>query len=97
MIKVRIKNDFIEIKGHANQNPHGTDIVCASVSTAVIMSINLIDTFNLLNDISYEIKDGYTKINIINESDDLNKIINNLIYTLNTLGEDYPKYIAIEN
>ncbi|MFI3329239.1 MAG: ribosomal-processing cysteine protease Prp [bacterium] len=97
MIKVRFKKSFIEIKGHANQNPHGTDIVCASVSTAVIMTINQIDIFNMSNDINVEMTDGFTKITIINENDNLNKIISNLIYTLNNLGEDYPKFIKIEN
>ncbi len=97
MIKVSIKKNYIEIKGHANQNPHGTDIVCASVSTAVIMTINQIEIFNMKNDINVDMTDGFTKITIINESDNLNKIISNLIYTLQILGEDYPKFIKLQN
>lgn len=37
----------IEVKGHANQNPYGSDIVCASVSTALIMTYNLLERLNL--------------------------------------------------
>ncbi len=97
MIKVKIKTDVIEIKGHANQNEHGTDIVCASVSTAVFMTINQLEIFGELENLDVEIKDGFTKIKIINENDIISKIISNLIYSLSDLSKQYRKYIQIEN
>ena len=42
MIKVEIENNKIEIKGHANYDDYGKDIVCASVSSIVITTINAI-------------------------------------------------------
>ncbi len=97
MIRIKLKKDLIEIKGHANQNNYGNDIVCASVSTAMYMTLNQIDLFNLSDHINYEIKDGFAKINIIKENDYLVKIINNFTFTLNDLAKQYPNYIKIEN
>ncbi|MGL4949431.1 MAG: ribosomal-processing cysteine protease Prp, partial [Anaeroplasmataceae bacterium] len=44
-----IKNDncTLNVIGHANYANHGNDIVCSSVSTALILSINLIEKLNL--------------------------------------------------
>ena len=46
MIKVNIKNNIIIITGHAGYDDFGKDIVCASVSSIVITSINLCLRFN---------------------------------------------------
>ena len=46
MIKVEIKNNKIEIKGHAYYDDYGKDIVCASVSSIVITTINAIIEFD---------------------------------------------------
>lgn len=35
----------LEVKGHAGYANKGSDIVCAGISTAVCMSINLLDKF----------------------------------------------------
>ena len=40
MIKVIVENNKIEISGHANFDDYGKDIVCASVSSIVITTIN---------------------------------------------------------
>ena len=46
MIKIDVKEtdciDKIEIKGHANYSLHGSDIVCASVSSIAITTVNAI-------------------------------------------------------
>ena len=46
MIKVEIENNKIEIKGHSNYDDYGKDIVCASVSSIVITTINAIIEFD---------------------------------------------------
>ena len=47
MINIEIiNNKTIKVKGHANYAEYGQDIVCASVSTAVYMSINQIEVFD---------------------------------------------------
>ena len=42
MIKVNIKNNEITVSGHANYDDYGKDIVCASVSSLVISTVNAI-------------------------------------------------------
>ena len=39
MIKVNIEDKLITIKGHANYDDKGKDIVCASVSSIVITTL----------------------------------------------------------
>ena len=99
MIKVTYRkvNDVIEkinIKGHANFNEYGKDIVCASISTMVITSVNIILAFD-------------TKAILFNESNDLfienikkdeitNKVLNNLVEELLELESKYKKNINIK-
>ena len=40
MIKVNIKQNRVIITGHAGYDEYGKDIVCASVSSIVITSVN---------------------------------------------------------
>ena len=101
MIKVKyqisdniVKN--IEIKGHAKHGDFGQDIVCASVSTVAITSVNAIISLDV-DAITYEEKDGYLKITKTNDNESANKILNNLINMLTELAEDYPKNISIRN
>lgn len=95
MTKVIIKENYLEVSGHANQNEYGKDIVCSSISTALIMTINLIEKFNQLNDIKYQIKEGYFVLEYNKNNEIVNNIVENLKYTLNELFIKYPKYIKI--
>ena len=52
MIKISLLKDQIIIKGHANYAEYGNDIVCASVSSIAITTINAILRFDS-NNISY--------------------------------------------
>ena len=93
MIKVSIKQKQIIIKGHANYDELGKDIVCASVSSMVITTVNAI--LRIDNDaIKYSDNNGVT-IDIIKDGEITNKLINNLIDLLEELEKQYPKYIEI--
>ena len=93
MIKVSIKEKQIIIKGHANYDELGKDIVCASVSSMVITTVNAI--LRIDNDaIKYSDNNGVT-IDIIKDDEITNKLINNLIDLLEELEKQYPKYIEI--
>ena len=96
MITVEIiNNKTIKVFGHAGYAEHGSDIVCASVSTAVYMSINQIDVFDKLDFIKYTINDGDVYIEVVREDEIVKKVISNLIFTLRDLELQYPKYIKI--
>ena len=94
MIKVNIRKNHIEIKGHAMYDDYGKDIVCAAVSSIVITTINAILSFDE-NAINYENKEGYINIDIVNESETTKKLINNMVKLLKDLKQDYQKNIKI--
>ena len=94
MIKVNIRKNHIEIKGHAMYDDYGKDIVCAAVSSIVITTINAILSFDK-NAINYENKEGYINIDIVNESETTKKLINNMVKLLKDLKQDYQKNIKI--
>ncbi len=100
MIKVNIKKnneliDEISIKGHANFSDFGTDIVCASVSSIVITSINAM--LKLDKDcLDYEQADGYIKIKLLKHEMITNTLVNNMIELLSELENKYPKNINLK-
>ena len=91
-IKKRIST--IEIKGHAGYAKSGKDIVCASVSTLLISSVNNI---NAIDDsfLDYKETDGYAKIICKSDNDTCYIIIDNMITAFYDLQKDYSKYISI--
>ena len=100
MIKVQISvkdNNIkkINIKGHADYDDYGKDIVCSSVSSITITTVNAILMFDK-NYISYNEKKDNFEI-VINENNDItDKLIKNMINLLTELSQDYPKNIKIE-
>ena len=93
MIKISIKEKQITIKGHANYDELGKDIVCASVSSMVITTVNAILRIDE-SAIKYSENNGVI-IDIIKDDEITNKLINNLIDLLLELEKQYPKYIEI--
>lgn len=93
MIKVNVKEKQIVIKGHANYDELGKDIVCASVSSMVITTVNAILRIDS-EAIKYIDNDGVI-IDIIKDDEIVKKLINNLVSLLEDLKKQYPKYIEI--
>ena len=99
MIKVNLKynNDLIEsisITGHAGFDDFGKDIVCASVSSIVITSVNAI--VRLENDsINYDDSNGLS-INILSHNDVTDTLIDNMVSLLKDLEKQYKKNITIK-
>lgn len=94
MIKVKINNNKIEITGHANYDEYGKDIVCASVSSIVITTINVILEIDS-DSIYYEDLNNRMIIEVLKDDDIINKLINNMIQLLGQLENDYKDYIKI--
>lgn len=96
MVKVNIKDNVITIKGHANFDEFGKDIVCASISSIVITTVNGILRINNKSVNVEELKD----ILIIKyNKEDYNtlSLIENMISLLQELESKYPKNIKIRN
>ena len=94
MIKVELKDNLITIKGHAGYDDKGKDIVCASVSSIVITTINGIIEINP-DAIDYSDLDNEIIIRKLKEDDIVNKLLNNMILLLENLEKDYKDYIKI--
>ena len=93
MIKVLVKKDLIEIKGHSNYDTLGKDIVCSAVSSIVTTTINgSIDC----DAISYKYKNDKMTISNIKKDEITNKLLNNMIDLLKSLAKDYPKNINVK-
>ena len=101
MIKVDVRCDlneikYIEVSGHALYDHSGKDIVCASVSTALIMTINALEKLNVLDLVKYDIEEGYFQVEVLKQSSKVKAMIDNLHYGLTDLSNQYPKYIKIK-
>jgi len=94
MIKIDIKNDQITIKGHSGYSVSGSDIVCASVSSIAITSINAILRIDE-KAISYKKEDEFLEINILKHTNVVDSLINNMIDLLSELELQYKKNINI--
>lgn len=94
MVKIDIKKDHIIISGHSGYSVSGSDIVCASVSSIAITSINAIIRIDE-NAISYKKEDGYLEIEILKHTDIIDLLIENMISLLSELELQYKKFVKI--
>ena len=94
MIKVKVTKKCISILGHADYAEYGKDIVCASVSSIVMCSVEAIASFDTS---TIDIKQSKDKLDIIIKKEDniTNKLINNMLNCLQELEKKYPKNIEI--
>ena len=97
MIKINVKKnndklDKITIKGHADYEEYGKDIVCSSVSSIVITSINAIMRFDE-NAISYKQDEGLIEVDIKKHSREITLLLENMISLLKELEQNYQNNI----
>ena len=101
MIKIVTKSNNgiinkVYISGHAGYDMAGKDIVCASVSSIAITTINAIITLDS-EAIYYEESSGKLMMEILNDNQNAYKLIDNMLRMLDELKADYPKNIVIRN
>lgn len=102
MIKVSVKqknNQIISLKitGHANSAKYGKDLVCAGVSTAGVGAMNMLVKKGFLDNNlgTIEVDEGYIYV-VVNQDDDVCQVVlETLLVTLETMEEDYEKFIKI--
>lgn len=80
------------VSGHSGYSRSGSDIVCASVSSAVMLICNLAtETYGF----SAEINAGESSISM-KSHDDASKLIEALYEHLKSIAEEYPKNITVK-
>ena len=87
--------NYIKISGHANYAEEGFDIVCSSVSSIAITTINAIIRIDEQS-IIYSENDGLLEIGIIKNNEIVNILIENMISMFEELEKQYDKYIKIK-
>ncbi len=87
------------VDGHTGYGESGTDIVCASITTAALTAINgLTDVVGVK--VGYEVRDGYLECILpadLQESERYGAkvLLDSMCLTLYSLSEQYPDYISI--
>lgn len=95
MIKVKTSDQQIVITGHANYDIYGKDIVCASVSSIVITSVNAALRIDA-NSLEYKEEKDKLTINILSDNKYVLLIIENMLEMLKELAKTYQKNIKID-
>ncbi len=94
MIKIEFSKNDIIVRGHANYNEYGNDIVCASVSSIIYTTINGI--LNINNKAINYTDNDTLKITILSNDEITIKLINNMLELLKDLAKQYPKNIIVK-
>ena len=94
MIKITKLGNKIKIQGHALYDDYGKDIVCASVSSIVITSLNAIIRIDE-DSIDYKQDEGFIEVSIKKHDKYIDILIDNMISLLKELEKDYKKNIEI--
>ena len=99
MIKIHIKEkngaiNYIKIKGHAGYADAGFDIICASVSTICVTTINAIVRYKE-GALVYTESDGSLEIGILMHDDVINILVENMVDLFIDLSEQYKENVKI--
>lgn len=94
MIKVNITEKKITIKGHAGYDEYGRDIVCASLSSIAITTINAILAIDNTA-INYEQKKDELIINVLKNNKYTKILLNNMVSLFNELASQYEENIKV--
>ena len=97
-IKRKGQEALLEVQGHSDYDIYGKDIVCASISTALIFTANLIEKLNLgYNIMDLVCEEGYFRLQIKSSDLTANAVFENLEYTLEEISKQYPKNLKFIN
>ncbi len=86
--------DGFSVSGHSGYSEAGSDIVCAAVSSAVMLTVNsCIDGFNV--DAVSEVFDDTVRFTVNGKSESADRLIGALKEHLEALSEEYPDNVAV--
>lgn len=95
-VTLLIKNEKrlgFAIKGHANFDQHGYDIVCAAVSILSYTAVNTLDYYEI--DFDFFDDDNEMKVSLKNSNEKSEIILNNFEIGIKTLLTNYNEYVNL--
>ncbi len=84
----------VTISGHADYADKGEDLVCAAVSSIGVGSLNAIDS-QCPESCDMQMREGYIKIDVINDSDNLQIILNTVRIQFKSIEYSNKQYIKV--
>lgn len=85
-----------EIKGHADYDDHGYDIVCAAVSIlSHTIYRSLVVNLDLEDELDVEIKDGFMTLLLARRGKDVDLLFDTFIEGIRSLEEGYGDFIKL--
>lgn len=87
----------IFVSGHSNYDEAGKDIVCSAVSTAIYVSLGILEKICPKYDFVAKEDDASMKLEIYEGNEMTNLVLDNLISTLEGISFDYAKYLQIKS
>ncbi|MCK9536243.1 MAG: ribosomal-processing cysteine protease Prp [Bacilli bacterium] len=97
-VKVNYRQDKINqivISGHSGYDESGKDIVCSAVSTAMFVSLGLIEKVCPRYNFKSDEKKAVMTLKIIESNEITDMVLENLIDSLYSISCDYGDYLAI--
>ncbi|MDU2648713.1 hypothetical protein HMPREF3045_00670 [Anaerococcus sp. HMSC075B03] len=95
-VTLLIKNEKrlgFAIKGHANFDQHGYDIVCAAVSILSYTAVNTLDYYEI--DFDFFDDEKEMKVSLKNSNEKSEIILNNFEIGIKTLLTNYNEYVNL--
>lgn len=90
-----------EVKGHAQYDVAGKDIVCSAVSATTVGTLNAIETLTRLT-LNHKMRKGYLAVSIVDDArcdeekfKNLQLLLESMVVILQTIHESYRDYITI--
>ena len=107
MIKIRVTRNkqknivSFSVKGHANADEYGKDIVCASISILAQTAVLALHEVGYI-DVIYEMEDGLLNCKIPDDIDSTqreraNIILDTMLIGMNGTANMYPDYIKLQD
>jgi uncharacterized protein YsxB (DUF464 family) len=99
LVKVRYNQDRIKevtISGHSGYEEIGKDIVCSAVSTAMFVSLGLVEKVCPRYSFKSDEKKALMSLKIIETNEITDMVLDNLVDLLYSISCDYGDYLAID-
>ncbi len=84
------------VSGHSGYSEQGSDIVCAAVSSMVMLTVNTVtEDFGVLASVITEEENAVIDFSVNNSDERAHLIISGLLRELKALENDFPKNISV--